>query len=272
MSIRAMLFIDGAWLYKSRQALFDTLNERGFEVDYKRIPDIIAQSLAESLGLSVDVVRTNYFGTIPTNKAGYNPAKQLTFYSFLGDQCGYEMDISDIDFRKEPDATPEDKWVNSNLSASMIYYALQPGAYDVAVLVGGTPDYIPVLQRVRNLGKRIQLVAINPIKGRNISSPSLVCASRCFDFPHLYMDEHATEFRLQRSAQIRACMKCNVEEETTWGGEEFYCATCRLARSKKVRACDNCGGEEETTWDKSFFYCSDCRAKYRTVTDEGDSE
>ncbi len=266
MSIRAMLFIDGAWLYKSRQVLFDTLNEHGFEVDYKRIPDIVAQTLAETIGLDVDIVRTNYFGTIPVNKVGYNPAKQTTFYHFLSEQCGYEMDIMEIDFRRDPDASPEDKWVNANLAASMTYYAMQPGAYDVAVLIGGTPDYIPVLQKIRSLGKRVQLVALNPIKGRSVSSASLLAAPKCFDFPHLFMDEHAVDFRLKRSAQVRACMRCGKEEETTWGGDEFYCADCRLQRAKRIRTCDNCGKEEETTWDKSFFYCSDCRTKYRSQT------
>ena len=47
MAIRAMIFIDGCWLYKGRQALFDKLGEKGFEIDYKRIPDIIAQDLDE---------------------------------------------------------------------------------------------------------------------------------------------------------------------------------------------------------------------------------
>ena len=79
------------------------------------------------------------------------------------------------------------------------------------------------------------------------------------------MDEHAAEFRLRRETQRRVCMNCGKEEETTWGGEEFYCAECRAKRARRVRVCDNCGKEEETTWDKDFFYCSECRAKYRAA-------
>ncbi|MEG2465551.1 MAG: NYN domain-containing protein [Kiritimatiellia bacterium] len=263
MAIRAMIFIDGCWLYKGRQALFDKLDESGFEIDYKRIPDIIAQSLAEISGQEVDIVRTCYYGTIPANKLGYNPAKQQLFYDFLGEQCGYEMDITEIDFRKEPTALPDNKWINSNLSSAMTYYATLPGAYDVAVLVGGDADYAPVLRRVRSLGKRIQLVAMNVIRNHAISSKTLLSAPGCFDFPHIYMDEHALEFRLQRDMQKRVCMNCGKEEETTWAGEEFYCTECRAKRSKRVRTCGNCGKEEETTWDKDFFYCSECRAKYR---------
>ena len=264
MAIRAMIFIDGCWLYKGRQALFDKLGEKGFEIDYKRIPDIIAQSLAEISGQEVDVVRTCYYGTIPVNKVGYNPSKQRVFYEFLGEQCGYEMDIMEIDFRKEPNAMPDNKWINSNLASEMTYLATIPGAFDVAVLVGGDADYVPVLRRVRALGKRVQLVAMNAVRGHVISSKSLISATRCFDFPHIFMDEHAVDFRLQRSTQTRTCMNCGKEEETTWGGEEFYCSECRARRARRVRVCDNCGEEEETTWDKDFFYCSECRAKYRS--------
>jgi DNA-directed RNA polymerase subunit RPC12/RpoP len=266
MAIRAMIFIDGCWLYKGRQALFNRLGEKGFEVDYKRIPDIIAQSLAEISGQEVDVVRTCYYGTIPVNKLGYNPAKQKVFYDFLGEQCGYEMDITEIDFRCEPTAMPDAKWVNANLASEMTWFATVPGAYDVAVLVAGDADYIPVLRRVRRLGKRVQLVAMNAQRNVAITSKLLLTAPNCFDYPHIYMDEHAVEFRLRRETQTRACMSCGKEEETTWGGDEFFCSECRVKRSRKVRTCDNCGKEEETTWDKDFFYCSECRAKYRSAS------
>ena len=272
MAIRAMIFIDGCWLYKGRQALFDKLGEKGFEVDYKRIPDIIAQSLAEISGQEVDIVRTCYYGTIPTNKIGYNPAKQQMFYDFLGEQCGYEMDITEIDFRKEPNALPDTKWVNANLASEMTYFAALPCVYDVAVLVAGDADYVQVLRRIRRMGKRVQLVGMNPVRGHSISSRTFLTATECFDFPHIFMDEHANEFRLQREMQTRTCMSCGKEEETTWGGEEFYCAECRTKRARKVRECNNCGKKEETTWDKDFFYCSDCRANYRSSGETSRSE
>ncbi len=274
MAIRAMIFIDGCWLYKGRQALFNRLGEKGFEVDYKRIPDIIAQSLAEISGQEVDIVRTCYYGTIPVNKVGYNPTKQKIFYDFLGEQCGYEMDITEIDFRCDPSVTPETKWVNANLASEMTWYATVPGVYDVAVLVAGDADYVPVLRRIRRLGKRVQLVAMTSQRNISITSKILLTAPGCFDYPHIYMDEHAKDFRLQREVQKRVCMCCEKEEETTWAGEEFFCAECRVKRSRKIRTCDNCGKEEETSWDKDFFYCSECRSKYRNEnrTDEMSTE
>ena len=125
MSVKTMIFIDGSWLYHSRQALFESLGEEsGFEIDYKRIPDIIAHQIANVLDSEVDVVRTNYFGTIPVNKQGYNPTKQKAFYEFLAMQCAYDTEILEIDFRREPEAHPDDKWVNVSLAAAMVHLSL----------------------------------------------------------------------------------------------------------------------------------------------------
>ena len=50
MSVKTMIFVDGSWLYHSRQALFDRWEKKsGFEIDYKRIPNIIAHEIADVL-------------------------------------------------------------------------------------------------------------------------------------------------------------------------------------------------------------------------------
>ena len=265
-----MIFIDGTWLYKARQSIFDALGGKNCEIDYKRIPDILAQSLAEISGQEVDIVRTCYYGVIPVNKPNFQPGKQQDFYDFLENTCGYEMDIMPLDNRKDPTATPDGKWIAANLASEMTFMATVPGAYDVAILVAGDADYIPVLRRIRKLGKRVQLVSVNAPRAKINPAKVLAGATKCFDFPHLFMDEHANDFHLQRGALRRVCMTCGKEEETSWAGEEFYCAECRAKRLRHVRKCDNCGREEETTWDKDFFYCSICRANYRAQSVKDD--
>ncbi|MGN1358884.1 MAG: NYN domain-containing protein [Kiritimatiellia bacterium] len=269
MSAKAMIFIDGSWLYHSRQALFDALGaNNGFEIDYNRIPDIITQAIAESLGENVDLIRTNYFGTIPVNKVGFNPAKQMAFYDFLAIQCGYDTEIVPIDFRKDPDAKPDDKWVNVALAAAMMQYAMIPAAVDIVVLVGGHSDYIPLLRRVRAAGKRVFLVAMNSTSPRNtLTSPALLTEPGLLDFPPLFLDQHSEDIRLVRAEQIRVCKTCGREEKTTWAGPEFFCSVCRANHNKTVRKCDVCGTEEETTWDKPGFICSTCRRKQKAIQD-----
>ncbi len=269
MSVKAMIFVDGSWLYHGRQVLFESLGEEsGFEIDYKKIPDIIAHYMAEMMDSEVDVVRTNYFGTIPVNKQGYNPAKQRAFYEFLTMQCAYDTEILEIDFRREPHARPDDKWVNVALAAAMTYYATIPGAFDVAVLVGGDADYIPLLKRVRGLGKRVQIVCMNNFNDKHLTSVTMLTTAGIQDLPPLFLDERSDEIRLARSEKKRACKNCGREEETTWAGPDFFCSVCRNEHRKQTRACDTCGKEEETTWDKPYFYCSDCRNKHRGNDDK----
>jgi RNA polymerase subunit RPABC4/transcription elongation factor Spt4 len=264
MAVKTMIVVDGSWLYHSRQALFESLGEeRGFEIDYKRIPDIIAHEMADLLDAEVDVVRTNYFGTIPVNKQGYNPAKQKAFYEFLALQCAYDTEILEIDFRREPHARPDDKWVNVALASSMLYFAAVPGAYDVAIIVGGDADYIPLLKRVRAMGKRVQIVGMNNIEGKFLTSAMLLTSAGIQDMPPIFLDEHAQQVRLVREEQRRACKNCGREEVTTWAGPDFFCSNCRSEHRKQVRVCDTCGREEETTWDKDYFYCSQCRKEFR---------
>lgn len=264
MSVKTMIFVDGSWLYHSRQALFESLGEEsGFEIDYKRIPDIIAHEIADLLDSEVDVVRTNYFGTIPVNKQGYNPAKQKAFYEFLSLQCMYDTEILEIDFRREPQARPDDKWVNVALASSMLYFASIPGVYDVATIVGGDADYIPLLKRIRAMGKRVQIVGMNNLDGKFLTSAMLLTTPGIQDMPPIFLDEHAEKIRLVREEQRRVCKNCGREETTTWAGPDFFCSTCRNDHRKQMRVCDTCGREEETTWDKPFFYCSNCRSKHR---------
>lgn len=264
MSLKTMIFIDGSWLYHSRQVLFESMGEEsGFEIDYKRIPSIIAHEVADYLDTEVDVVRTNYFGTIPANKPGYNPAKQKAFYEFLSLQCAYDMEVLEIDFKREPHARPDDKWVNVALASSMLYYASVPGAYDLAILIAGDADYIPLLKRVRTMGKRVQIVGMNNICERFLTSASLLTTPGIQDLPPIFLDEFCEKIRLVREEQTRICKNCDREEITTWAGPDFFCSVCRSEHRKQIRACDTCGAEEETTWNKPFFYCSECRNKHR---------
>ena len=41
MSEKAIVFIDGGWLYKYRTALFTKLGENNFEIDYAKLPRIL---------------------------------------------------------------------------------------------------------------------------------------------------------------------------------------------------------------------------------------
>jgi len=57
------------------------------------------------------------------------------------------------------DIRPRRSCVDVALATKMLYFAALPAAYDVAVLVTGDQDYVPVVRAVRSLGKRTMLAS-----------------------------------------------------------------------------------------------------------------
>lgn len=225
MSLKAMAFIDGTWLYRSRDVLFAKLGEtNGCEIDYANLPRIFSEKLANHVGSDVDLVRTHYFGTIPASRPGYAPLKQESFYDFLEKTCGYETEISEVPVGG--DVHLDEVWVKMAVGASLLFNAALPNAFDIAILIGDSLSYEPMLGKVRLYGKRIQLVSAHTAEG-TLPANSLVGKSRYLDFPPLYLDEFAENVRLVRERVTRVCKNCGSTEETTWAGPEFFCSNCR---------------------------------------------
>ena len=213
MSLKAMVFIDGAWLYRNRTSIFAKLGaENGCEIDYAKLPRVFCEDVANHLDEDVDLVRTNYFGTIPSARSSFSTSKQRAFYDFLEKSCGYEMEIHEVDVSGADGH--DETWV---------------------ILIGDDVCYAPMLRRARLLGRRIQVVTayaageVPPAVGT-----SLVWKSRVSDFPPLYIDNHAEDVRLVRESVMRVCKQCGHEEETTWAGPDFFCSDCRSKRSIRV--------------------------------------
>ena len=75
-----------------------------------------------------------------------------------------------------------------SLAATMLFYAAQPGAYDIAVLIGDDSDYAPALRKLRLMGKRVQVVSAR-LDGRpGNPASSLTTKHRVSDFPTLWLD------------------------------------------------------------------------------------
>jgi len=68
--LKAMVFIDGSWLYRARETLRKKIGDPKLTIDYAKLPQILAERLGEQLGASeVDLVRTYFFASIPDNVA-----------------------------------------------------------------------------------------------------------------------------------------------------------------------------------------------------------
>ena len=227
MALKAMVFIDGAWLYRSRTTVFAKLGEENFEVDYERLPRLLCEELANAIDEDVSLVRTLYYGTIPSARASFNTGKQRAFYEFLENSCHYETNIHEVDVGYGENLADE-AWISMALASSMLFYAAMPSAYDVAILVGDTLVYTQPLRTARLLGKRIQVVSLHTKDGElPLPGTTLLGKSRVMDFAPIYLDDHAAEMKLVRELRTRACKQCGREEETTWAGADFFCSECR---------------------------------------------
>lgn len=220
MAEKAIVFIDGSWLYKFRGALFEKLGEENFEIDYAKIPRVICEDVANTLDEDISIVRTIYFGTIPSSRSGFNTSKQYSFYDFLERSCGYDTYIHEIDVGNDDSRSAGGNWVDVSMATNLVYYAALPAVMDIAIVVGDAANLTPALRRVRSLGKRVQLVNIS-------GSNDAAGISRISDFPLIRIDDHAADIRLVREKVMRVCKKCGTEEETTWAGNDFFCSHCR---------------------------------------------
>ena len=268
MSVKAMIFIDGSWLFHNLSHLRDIFNDPNYVINYKSLPQIIAQHLSKEVGENIDIVRTNFFGAIPINKPGFDPAPQQNFFTFLEKDCHYAMEIHDIDFKHHNDIQPQEKCVDVALATSMMMYACIANSFDIAVLVAGDLDYKPLLMRTRLMGKRTMLVAMRSFPDYAPSNEKLLNDFSLFDYDVMYLDDYLEELRLVREKKLRTCDSCGEKMFTYWEGKQFYCPNCLRDFGDKerpsIRTCRACGREVETTWKGDVFYCNNCRDKYRT--------
>ena len=217
MSEKAIVFIDGSWLYRCRTALFTRLGEDTFEIDYAKLPKLVCEDVANTLDEDISLVKTLYFGTIPSGRSGFNTSKQYSFYDFLERSCGYDTHIHEVDIGTEERSSCA--WVDVSIATNLVYYSALPSVMDIAIVVGDSTNLTPALRRVRSLGKRVQLVGMS-----NIQMPE---SSRIRDFPTICLDDHAADVKLVRERVVRTCKKCGQDEETTWAGVDFFCSNCR---------------------------------------------
>jgi hypothetical protein len=227
MSLKAMVFIDGGWLYRARSTIFSKLGEETFEIDYAKLPRLLCEDVANTLDEDVSLVRTLYCGTVPSYRSGFNTSKQHAFYDFLEKSCRYDVDIHEVDVGGDS-VRSDENWIHMSLGAAMLYYAAQASAYDVAILVGDATDYAPVMRRVRLFGKRVQIVSLHTLEGTPPThGESLIWKVRVSDFDPIFLDDHAMDLKLIREYRTRVCKQCGNEEETTWAGVDFFCSRCR---------------------------------------------
>lgn len=244
--IKMMLFIDGTWLYSNTPKLAESYGKGDFQVDFGRLPHVLAEEVSIQLGETAgDVVRTHLFGSYAAN---YDPRdveavqRRLDFFSLLKEEYHYELDIFPINFKgrrlRRADRDPKDsfepkeKCVDIALATSMLYFAAIPYAYDVAIAIIGDLDFKPVLQHARRLGKRVAIASIQGSCAPEYADPR--DEARVKDFDIIWLDHllHKLELKYERH-QLDCRSPTHVGERKVWTtfhprkGQRFFCDVCR---------------------------------------------
>ncbi|MBK8564865.1 MAG: NYN domain-containing protein [Saprospiraceae bacterium] len=238
---KVMVFIDGTWLYSNLRALGED-----FQVDYGKLPHIVGNQIAKKLGdKNVDIVRIFLFGSNATNYLDADKdmvKRRRIFYDVLREEYNYEVEVYLVDYRgrrlkrkdrhPDDDFAPEEKCVDIALASSMLYFAALPLAYDIAIVIGGDRDYVPVLQKVRLLGKRTAIASIHGACSFELSEGKNLKGVRDFDV--IWLNDLMEEIRM--NPEVREVM-CKAPfhtgpnpiqtDEFVRKNRAFYCKDCR---------------------------------------------
>jgi hypothetical protein len=94
--------------------------------------------------------------------------------------------MSRFDF---PDDRVQEKCVDIALASEMLYLA-SVNAYDVAVIIAGDRDFIPALEKIRLLSKRVAIVSMKNACSKDLAAPT----GGLNDFDVIWLDNHIQDF------------------------------------------------------------------------------
>lgn len=242
---KIMIFIDGSWLYANQNRLAKKYGGN-YRLDYGKLPQILGEVISEHLGnKDIDIVRTYLFGSNAINydiQDEYLVQQRRDFFDILKEEYHYEVEVFPIDYMekrlKRGDRNPDDefypheKCVDIALASSMLYFAAIPYAYDIAVIVIGDRDFMPMLQHVRRLGKRVAIVSIKQSCAFEYSDPKDLHGLKDFDI--VWLEDYLDKLELKVQKRRVECESPNHEgdkfvytEDFIRKGRKFYCPKCK---------------------------------------------
>ena len=144
-----------------------SVSEKHFNINYLNF----AQELNNKLSIKSTLMKTYLFAYKPCNELMKLPAYQ-GYYNWLSgikNKPFFEVVEGSQEVRRLSKDTPidindtttyttQEKGTDINLAVNMLSKGYQ-NAYDVAILVSGDTDYIPVVKELHHLGKVVVLAA-----------------------------------------------------------------------------------------------------------------
>jgi cold shock protein len=252
--LKIMVFIDGTWLYLNKSRLSDVYGDESFHVDFGKLPQVLAQEISKKLDdIEVQLVRTYLFGSYAINfdiRDEDIVSRRREFFDMLREEHHYEIETFPINFRgrrirktdrdTRDNFEPKEKCVDISLASAMLYYAAIPNAYDIAIAVIGDRDFIPMLQTVRRLGRRVAVASIKNSCAPELADPQ--DETRVKDFDLIWLDDMLESLELKYERHLQRCEspihRGNAMVWTTFRprrGQKFFCDECRSEFQRQKR-------------------------------------
>jgi len=212
--LKAVIFVDGTWLYYSLfERKFSSLTERfgeswfrTFGIDWQKLPLIVSRCLQDQLaeyqpeGITarqVEVVRSIVYTSCRKETPRLSPRR--TLFEDMALNPNFEVHMATMKGDQE-------KGVDINLAVAMMEWATLPDAMDIAVVLTGDKDQVPAMQRTRNKGKRVALVALRPSLSAELTQSGVVqdwgdasASAKMRDFHPIFLDDHLDELMVPLS-------------------------------------------------------------------------
>lgn len=275
--IKLMIFIDGTWLYSNLRHLAKESNQPGFFVDYGAFPIALKREIEKRGNLeNVDLVRTFLFGSYPVNYDLLDEdraKRRKDFFSMLREDYHYEVEAFPIDYQRRrilhddrsggDSFIPKEKCVDIALATSMMYYATISGGYDIALAVIGDKDYFPMLQKTRQMGKRVAIASIRQSCAKMYADRR--DERRLKDFHTIWLNDIIENIALKQH-EIRLECKSPLHEGereviTTFRlreGQPFFCDDCRaqfaeqrIEQMNEYTSAGIASGQDDPFWDEN---------------------
>eukprot|EP00981_Chlorochromonas_danica_P009297 scaffold2602_cov177-Ochromonas_danica.AAC.18 len=166
--LKVMVFVDGTWLYYSLVA--GRGNEKGdplrrklganwqsrYSIEWAKFPKLIADNLSSQLHRvgalrpDVEISRTTVFTSLRADTSIMDPREMMLS----------QFHRANFDVHRFLTKNTQEKCVDISLAVEMLYLSTVNDAFDIAVLVSGDKDFVPVLEKTRMLAKRVAICSM----------------------------------------------------------------------------------------------------------------
>ena len=149
---RVAIFIDGS-------NMFHACNSLKVRIDYKRLIQFLRRDRW--------LLRTYFYTGVPSGnlpKEIYEEFKKQR--GFLNELSNLGLKVKTIPLKKTPEGYIE-KGIDILIATDMISLAFRD-AYDTAILVSGDSDFVPVVEEIQQLGKRVENAAFKRESSYNL--------------------------------------------------------------------------------------------------------